>query len=432
MHASAWYFPQSSGGTEVYVQALASALRELDYESHVLAALDGDREEDYLWHGVPVHRYPVHPPCDAGHLRGERPHGGFDRFRSWLERHRPDVFHQHAWSYGCGIHHLRWARALGIPVAITVHVPGMICLRGTAMNFGRRACDAIFEERRCARCWLQRRGAGPVTREVLGAIPAGLSGLAARGLPASRATSALATRWLTVRHGETMREGFELADRVIAVCEWLHGALRNNGVAQHKLLLSRQGIAEDFVATSEARGRPTPRRLGFLGREDPVKGLHVLVEAFRHLPPELPVELEVHAVGEADADYRAELHARVREEPRIHLLPAIERHQIYAVLARFDALMVPSQWMETGPLVVLEAAAAAVPVIGSDLGGVRELVVPGANGWLVAHDDPRAWAGAIEGFVRGDIVLQSRGTAPRVRTIKEAATDMHSMYQSLQ
>ena len=47
------------------------------------------------------------------------------------------------------------------------------------------------------------------------------------------------------------------------------------------------------------------------------------------------------------------------------------------MLAGFDMLAVPSQWQETGPLVVFEAQALGVPVLGSDLGGIAELITPG-------------------------------------------------------
>ncbi len=56
-------------------------------------------------------------------------------------------------------------------------------------------------------------------------------------------------------------------------------------------------------------------------------------------------------------------------------------------LASYDATVVPSQWLETGPLIVLESFAAGTPVIGSNLGGVAELVSHDRDGWLVPHAD---------------------------------------------
>jgi glycosyltransferase involved in cell wall biosynthesis len=61
--------------------------------------------------------------------------------------------------------------------------------------------------------------------------------------------------------------------------------------------------------------------------------------------------------------------------------------------------MVPSTWLETGPLVVLEAFAAGVPVLGSDLGGIAEWVIDGVNGLLFKPADPSAWADGMTRYV---------------------------------
>ena len=58
-------------------------------------------------------------------------------------------------------------------------------------------------------------------------------------------------------------------------------------------------------------------------------------------------------------------------------LPVIDR------LSRYHVVAVPSQWMETGPLVILESFAAGVPVIGSALGGIADKVDDGVSGLLL-------------------------------------------------
>jgi glycosyltransferase involved in cell wall biosynthesis len=50
------------------------------------------------------------------------------------------------------------------------------------------------------------------------------------------------------------------------------------------------------------------------------------------------------------------------------------------------------------PIAVLEAFAAGIPVVGTDLGGLPELVDDGRHGALVPPDDPRALADALESF----------------------------------
>ena len=100
-----------------------------------------------------------------------------------------------------------------------------------------------------------------------------------------------------------------------------------------------------------------------------------------------------------------------------------------ATLKNYDALVVPSQGKETGPLVVLEAFAAGISVIGSNLGGIKELVQDGVNGVLVRNPTPDDWAKAIK--------AQSERNTPKmestknVRTMKEVAQSMGKKYKEL-
>ena len=82
------------------------------------------------------------------------------------------------------------------------------------------------------------------------------------------------------------------------------------------------------------------------------------------------------------------------------LRTAIAPDEVIGLMADYDLIAVPSRWLETGPLVALEAFAAGVPVLGANLGGIAELVRDGVDGVLVAADDPAAWAAAIERLVQ--------------------------------
>ena len=63
-------------------------------------------------------------------------------------------------------------------------------------------------------------------------------------------------------------------------------------------------------------------------------------------------------------------------------------------------VVVPSRWYENQPMVVLEALARGVPVVGSALGGMPELIEPGATGDLVPANDPHALAAALAPYLR--------------------------------
>ena len=174
--------------------------------------------------------------------------------------------------------------------------------------------------------------------------------------------------------------------------------------------------------------------MGFLGRWDPVKGVDLLVEAFRRIPQTLAVELCVLATAASaeSKQYRDEVQRTAGAVPRLHFLADARDRGSAEFLTSIDALMVPSQWLETGPLVVIEAFAANKPVIGSDLGGIRELISHEGNGLLVPHADVNAWTAAMVRLAtdRGLLERLRRGIG-QVRTMSDVARDMALLYREL-
>lgn len=435
IQALAWYFPDSTGGTEVYVSGLANELPAFGVTSTIAAANAGGRSSDYVQDGVAVHRYPFVETDDLAAARGERPHQDFNSFVAWLERQPRGIYHQHSWTTSCGFHHLAAAKSLGFKTVLTIHVPSNICLRGTMMEFGTQPCDGRVEIERCARCWAHERGLSRSAARALSRVPQSVSRAAFRSGVESRLFTALGARELAAERQRQIAAMAEVSDRVVAVCNWLADALRRNGIAEEKVVLSRQGVDRAFVGRAvHRRDGNRSFRLGFLGRCDPTKGLPVLLDAMDRLPRDAALELIIHAVANTEQDRRRRdaLMARTAGDPRIKFTPPVPRDELPAVLAGFDMLAVPSQWQETGPLVVLEAQACGVPVLGSDLGGIAELVTLGVDGHLVVFSDPAAWADAIRAAVAGTLPCLDRPRTPRsVRTMVDAAKDMAALYASV-
>ena len=246
----------------------------------------------------------------------------------------------------------------------------------------------------------------------------------------------LAAKALSVNRKQQLQEMVAEADRIVAVCAWLYDALLANDVPPGKLVLNRQGVGNGtkFKPLSRMNEAPNVFRFGFLGRWDPVKGVHILVEAFKRVPADLRVELHICATGTGTASekYRRDVQRAAACDPRIRFFPATAHEKVGAFLAGVEALAVPSQWLETGPLVVLEAFAAGTPVIGSDLGGIKELVRHGHDGLLVPHDDVSAWTAAMVHLATDRALLHRlrQGIGP-VRTMSDVAHDMAMLYHEL-
>ena len=436
LQATAWYPPRHMGGTEVYLTGLVRELRALDIGSRIVAPLAPEGADGYEFDGTVVRTYPVNPAASRAELRDGVPHQGFERFRQILAEERPDIYHQHSWSRGLGAAHLRAAREVGLKTILTVHTPNNICLRGTMMRFGEKACDGRIDPPVCGACWSRERGAPKAVARALGAIPAAASASIARSMPTSRIATALSARALGERRKGEFARMVTDADSIVAVSAWLFDALKQNGVPQKKLVLSRQGVDQAFAADvawvleRKERDRDSAFRLLYLGRWHPVKGVDVLIRAVRALP-EVRLELAIHGVGDGaeEQNYAAAMRRLAAGDHRISFDQPVPRSQLAATLAQASALAVPSLWLETGPLVVLEAKAIGLPIIGSRSGGIAELVHEPEEGILVPPGDVGAWTRAIRQMASHHNRLAQFNThRNRMRTMREAAEEMAALY----
>ena len=104
------------------------------------------------------------------------------------------------------------------------------------------------------------------------------------------------------------------------------------------------------------------------------KGPHLLAEAFKMVAGE--AELRMHGSG----PYEHLLNRSAKEDVRIKLPGVFSPTEIGEVLSQIDVVVVPSIWYENTPIILLEALAANVPAIVTDLYGMTEVLDDGVNG----------------------------------------------------
>jgi glycosyltransferase involved in cell wall biosynthesis len=156
----------------------------------------------------------------------------------------------------------------------------------------------------------------------------------------------------------------------------------------------------------------------------------LVIEALRARPG-LRVQLTAFAAASTDDGVHLEaLRAAAARDPRILLCsPIWGRPELLAELSRHHYLVVPSLWLETGPMVVLEARAAGVPVIGSRLGGLAELIRDGVDGLLLPPGDVHAWRSGLERVVSDFTLFETlRRSIVPPRTMTAVAEEMAGLY----
>ncbi|NIJ08613.1 glycosyltransferase involved in cell wall biosynthesis [Sphingomonas vulcanisoli] len=164
---------------------------------------------------------------------------------------------------------------------------------------------------------------------------------------------------------------------------------------------SAQVLTADAAAASWAR---KPGRLLFAGRLTPEKGVLCLLDALEHTSAQIDI------IGEGDLIDRCRAAAAAHPE-RIRLLPPVAYGDgFFQLIDGYDAVIVPTLSDEQ-PRILFDAFARAVPAIASDTPANTEIVGASERGILVARNDARALAAAMDAARENREQLKALGLA---------------------
>jgi glycogen(starch) synthase len=151
-----------------------------------------------------------------------------------------------------------------------------------------------------------------------------------------------------------------------------------------------------------------------IGRLVAQKGFDMAIEAFARVAPQHPgARLVIVGTG-PDRDDLVALADRLGVGPRVELVGRVEPDDVYDLLAASRALVMPSRY-EGLPLVSLEAAWAARPVVGMAGPGVSEVVVDGITGMLAPTGDVPGLARVMTAVLDSKDLASRLGAAARAR-----------------
>jgi glycosyltransferase involved in cell wall biosynthesis len=429
LHVPYTYWPDAIGGTEIYVSGLAKALAGRGLTSAVAAP---GNDEEATVDDFHVFRW------KPGKMDFEAAYGRPDpvsqqAFRRILALANPKIVHFHAKTAAISPLLITAARAAGASVVFTYHTPTVTCANGTMVHYGQEPCDGIMQVPRCTDCVLHKLGIRPFVRSVMSSLPQSVGANIPNTRFGSRVINALKLTSLVAQSHRSAR-GMLAADRVVAVCDWVRDVIVRNGVDPASVVVCRQGVTQPVLPQLEGNTARCDEalRIAYFGRLDWTKGIDLLPAALRLLPH---AAIEAHVYGvrpSGDDPYVTSLEKSAQQDTRFRLVAPVSAGEVISRMRDYDAIVVPSRWLETGPLVVLEAFAAKVPVLGARLGGIGELVRDGVDGFLFEPEDAGSFAELLRGILNEPQRIRAlAGSVRPPRTMNDCARDMAAVYETL-
>ncbi|MGB9456077.1 MAG: glycosyltransferase family 4 protein [Bryobacteraceae bacterium] len=152
---------------------------------------------------------------------------------------------------------------------------------------------------------------------------------------------------------------------------------------------AKTSVFHEFVAVSviPAHAEGEERYVLTVGSPAYLKGSDRLIEAFRRLAPDFP-DVKLKIVGWYMRAERELLEALAGDSKQIELVRAAPNPVILPIISGCLVLVHPSR-CEGLPRTVIEGLAAGIPVVGSDVGGIPELIHQGENGFVVPGGNVR-------------------------------------------
>ena len=233
-------------------------------------------------------------------------------------------------------------------------------------------------------------------------------------------------------------------ERVIAISDSVRGHLRNDfGVEAGRIVRIYNGIElgrylssageKDLDLMRETGLSPAAVIVGSIGRLSPVKGYKYLIQAFGVLAGETPL-VQLMIVGEGPEKEALEKQITdLKIQDRVILIPGGRPLEEY--LAVIDVFCLPSVNEGLG-LAMMEAMAAGRACVGSDVGGISELITGEEDGLLVPSGDAKALSAAISRLVANEKLRQRLGEKAREKaagkfSIEECAERTAEVYREV-
>lgn len=282
----------------------------------------------------------------------------YKKIKSILKKERPDVVHMHT-PLDLTLSAVKAVKDMKLPLVYTLHEYFLLCRRMTLLNNNGIICTTNNIN---PLCHIYRNFTRTISKDI---------------------------------------------DIVIAPSQFILDLHIKNGFfkdCRHVIL--PHGIELNNMPQKERR----PKKDGdkfvilYVGYLNVAKGVHILIDAFKQIKND---GIELHIIGGGILEEK--LKNSAGDDRRIIFRGKIPFEDIQQHYARADLMVVPSIWYDVRPNVIIEAFREGLPVVGSNIGGIPELIQDNYNGFLFEPKNANQLKTIIENLMRDRALLEALG-----------------------
>lgn len=382
------YYPYHYGGTEVYVAGLAGFLKNKGHSVTIIAGMPpkafAEHPVFYEDEQLKTVRYEYEGIEVVGViLNDESTTEIYKKYRnawsrSWrivldkLGKQKFDILHLHANTSPVGENLIEAVKSKSpqVKCVASYHLP-ISCAKGTLL-FGNtlQACGIAPDINICTACTLASKLHWSLTlsKPLVKAMPL----IGSEFFPTGFRLKYLLKEFI---------QSFQSLNSSINIwhvfSKQIQEILLLNKVNSNKVILLKHGVHPCFFVDGDAsiHERSVGKEILFLyaGRFDKVKGFFTLLKAWDSLPEKPGRKLIIAGQNQIGEQAIENLLQQFSQRQDVEMVGTLSQQELAMLMKRVHCTIIPSEWIEIGPLVFHEAIAAGSDVIASDIGGCKEL-----------------------------------------------------------
>lgn len=286
-----------------------------------------------------------------------------EKFEKLVKAAKPDVVHLHIFQHQLSPSILDVCKKYNLPVVYTAHDLKMLCLNYVMMT-GGHVCEEC-KGGHYINCAKNKCVKDSFAKSMINVCEGYLH------------------KW---------RKSYDAIDRIITPSEFYHKKFLEFKVSPERVLHLANFLDREAPVVNPYEGEDYYLYFGRLSRE---KGIMTLIKAYEKYA-ENGGESVLNIVGNGPCMDEISEYVKNKNLEKVHLLGFKSGQELIDIVGNARAVILPSEWYENGPYSAIEAIQCKRPIIGSELGGIPELV--DGNGKIFTHGNVEELAEILTAF----------------------------------